>query len=44
MIEAKQMITEVKSKDVGVLYRIAGPVVVARGLNARMYDLVRVGK
>ena len=28
----------------GVLYRIAGPVVVAKGISARMYDLVRVGK
>lgn len=28
----------------GRLYRIAGPVVVATGLDARMYDVVRVGK
>ncbi|MFO8015763.1 MAG: V-type ATP synthase subunit A [Candidatus Woesearchaeota archaeon] len=28
----------------GTLYRIAGPVVVAKGLKARMYDVVRVGK
>lgn len=28
----------------GIIYRIAGPVVVAKGLQARMYDLVRVGK
>lgn len=28
----------------GTLFRIAGPVVVATGLAARMYDLVRVGK
>ncbi|MEK6867709.1 MAG: V-type ATP synthase subunit A, partial [Nanoarchaeota archaeon] len=28
----------------GVLYRIAGPVVVAKHLAARMYDVVRVGK
>lgn len=27
----------------GVLYRIAGPVVVAIGLDARMYDVVRIG-
>ena len=27
----------------GKLYRIAGPVVVAKGINARMYDVVRVG-
>jgi len=33
--------TGLKSK--GRLYRIAGPVVVARDLQARMYDLVRVG-
>ncbi len=31
-------------KQVGILYRIAGPVVVVRGLSARMYDVVRVGK
>jgi V/A-type H+/Na+-transporting ATPase subunit A len=28
----------------GKLYRIAGPVVVARGINAKMFDVVRVGK
>lgn len=28
---------------VGKLYRIAGPVVIAEGINARMFDLVRVG-
>lgn len=28
----------------GVLYRIAGPVVVAKGISARMYDVVRVGR
>ncbi len=27
----------------GTLYRIAGPVVVAKGLDARMYDVCRVG-
>ena len=27
----------------GKLYRIAGPVVVAKGIQARMYDVVRVG-
>ncbi|MBN1386626.1 V-type ATP synthase subunit A [Candidatus Woesearchaeota archaeon] len=32
-----------EGKDMGILYRIAGPVVVAKGLNARMYDVVRVG-
>ena len=31
-------------KGIGKLYRIAGPVVVARGLDARMYDIVRVGE
>ncbi len=31
------------AKDKGVLYRIAGPVVVAKGLSAKMFDLVRVG-
>lgn len=29
--------------NAGILYRIAGPVVVAKGLNARMYDVVRIG-
>ncbi|MBI2656950.1 V-type ATP synthase subunit A [Candidatus Woesearchaeota archaeon] len=29
--------------DKGVLYRIAGPVVVAKGIKARMYDVCRVG-
>lgn len=28
----------------GKLYRIAGPVVVARGINAKMFDVVRIGK
>src|SRR3989338_1937183 len=32
-----------KPISVGKLYRIAGPVVVAVGLDARMYDVVRVG-
>jgi V/A-type H+/Na+-transporting ATPase subunit A len=31
-------------KDEGKLIRIAGPVVVAKGLSARMFDLVRVGE
>ncbi|MEM2131183.1 MAG: V-type ATP synthase subunit A [Candidatus Woesearchaeota archaeon] len=30
-------------KSKGTLVRIAGPVVVAQGIDARMYDLVRVG-
>ena len=29
---------------VGKLFRIAGPVVVATGIDAEMYDLVRIGK
>jgi len=32
-----------KTKNIGTLYRIAGPVVVARGVEARMFDVVRVG-
>ncbi len=32
-----------KKQNLGTLYRIAGPVVVAKGLEARMYDVVRVG-
>lgn len=27
----------------GMIYRIAGPVVVAKGMDARMYDVIRVG-
>ncbi len=27
----------------GTIYRIAGPVVVAKGMDARMYDVIRVG-
>ena len=27
----------------GVIYRISGPVVTATGMNAAMYDVVRVG-
>ena len=30
-------------QGLGKLYRIAGPVVVAKGLSARMYDVVKVG-
>ncbi|MCD1295994.1 ATP synthase subunit A [Methanocella sp. CWC-04] len=30
--------------QVGEIYRVAGPVVTAIGLNARMYDVVKVGK
>ena len=28
----------------GVIYRISGPVVTATGMNAAMYDVVRVGE
>ena len=31
-------------KAEGILYRIAGPVGVAKGMKARMYDVVKVGK
>jgi V/A-type H+/Na+-transporting ATPase subunit A len=30
-------------KSKGTIYRIAGPVVVAKGMDARMYDVIRVG-
>ncbi len=33
-----------KKQDTGKLVRIAGPVVVATGIKARMYDLCKVGK
>jgi len=32
------------ARQKGKLYRIAGPVVVAKGIDATMFDLVRVGK
>ncbi len=35
--------TQKATQQKGTLYRIAGPVVVAKGLTARMYDVVRVG-
>src|SRR3989338_8724118 len=31
-------------KELGMLVRIAGPVVTAKNIHARMYDVVRVGK
>ena len=31
------------SKNEGVIYRISGPVVTATGIEARMYEVVRVG-
>src|SRR3989338_6944933 len=34
---------EINKSDQGVLYRIAGPVVVAKGIKPRMYDVCRVG-
>ncbi|MEK6983666.1 MAG: V-type ATP synthase subunit A [Nanoarchaeota archaeon] len=34
---------EVNRMDKGVLYRIAGPVVIAKGIKPRMYDVCRVG-
>ena len=34
---------EVKSKDTGILKRIAGPVVTAINFDAHMYDVVKVG-
>ncbi len=37
-----QMSTNKGSK--GTLYRIAGPVVIAKGISARMFDVVRVGR
>ncbi len=40
--KSKTKITE-KAVSKGVLFRIAGPVVVAKHLAARMYDVVRVG-
>ncbi|MBD3314120.1 ATP synthase subunit A [Candidatus Woesearchaeota archaeon] len=42
--KAKKPSAQSASGEKGVLYRIAGPVVVARGMKARMYDVVRVGK
>ncbi|MEM4756285.1 MAG: V-type ATP synthase subunit A, partial [Candidatus Woesearchaeota archaeon] len=33
-----------KKENTGILYRIAGPVVMAKNLQARMYDVVYVGK
>src|SRR3989338_9604317 len=32
------------AEDKGVLFRIAGPVVVEKGIKTRMYDVCRVGK
>ena len=35
--------TVINVEDKGVLFRIAGPVVVAKGIKPRMYDVCRVG-
>ncbi len=40
----KKTTTSASPESRGTLFRIAGPVVVAKGLTARMYDVVRVGK
>src|SRR3989344_7954723 len=37
------MLFEGGQMDKGVIYRIAGPVVVAKGIKPRMYDVCRVG-
>ena len=44
-MEVKKEKMEVKemSKNEGVIYRISGPVVTATGIDARMYEVVRVG-
>ena len=34
---------ELMSMEEGVIYRVAGPVVVAKGIKPRMYDVCRVG-
>jgi len=34
---------KIEKSEKGVLYRIAGPVVVAKGIKPRMYDVCRVG-
>lgn len=48
MAKQKTLSHEKETKETivstGTLYRIAGPVVVAKNLAARMYDVVRVGK
>ncbi|MBU0756558.1 MAG: V-type ATP synthase subunit A, partial [Nanoarchaeota archaeon] len=33
----------VKNQDIGKIYRISGPVVIAENISARMFDLVKVG-
>ena len=42
MAQTQQM-TKTPSKSGGVIYRVAGPVVTATGIQARMYDVVFVG-
>jgi V/A-type H+/Na+-transporting ATPase subunit A len=43
LVKAQAKGKNVKAVSKGILYRIAGPVVVAKNLAARMYDVVRVG-
>ena len=42
-MKSKGVQKQEKGASKGVLFRIAGPVVVAKNLNARMYDVVRIG-
>ncbi len=42
--EEKSSSTKASKTGKGEIYRIAGPVVVATGIPAKMYDVVRVGK
>jgi V/A-type H+-transporting ATPase subunit A len=42
-VEIKKYGSEKMSKNEGVIYRISGPVVTATGIEARMYEVVRVG-
>jgi len=38
------MAVEKTEKMVGEIYRVTGPLVVAEGLKARMYDVCKVGE
>ena len=40
---ATQQMTKTPNKTGGAIYRVAGPVVTATGIKARMYDVVFVG-
>ena len=42
-MEVKKNGSEKMSNNEGVIYRISGPVVTATGIDARMYEVVRVG-